>query len=98
MKYLNPVHLTHRISSLPSRERGLKLRIPFSATNTLIMSLPSRERGLKSCSGQIGKGMGRSVAPFAGAWIEISMEFVQVCSLFVAPFAGAWIEIIGFLQ
>ena len=33
------------------------------------------------------------VAPFAGAWIEISM--VKPCpgKAIVAPFAGAWIEI-----
>ena len=34
-----------------------------------------------------------SVAPFAGAWIEIR-QFFYKCSLYrVAPFAGAWIEI-----
>ena len=37
----------------------------------------------------------RNVAPFAGAWIEMSnwCRSVQTCR--VAPFAGAWIEMIG---
>ena len=34
-------------------------------------SLPSRERGLK-CVATQGKGARESVAPFTGAWIEIS--------------------------
>ena len=34
-----------------------------------------------------------SVAPFAGAWIEIPVSFVLSCQYPVAPFAGAWIEI-----
>ena len=34
------------------------------------------------------------VAPFAGAWIEISYHFIFLFSVFVAPFAGAWIEIL----
>ena len=33
------------------------------------------------------------VAPFAGAWIEISVAVTSVTFLSVAPFAGAWIEI-----
>ena len=58
------------ISSLPSRERGLKL--PYMAQWLPIqMSLPSRERGLKSL--QHNEGMPRTVvAPFAGAWIEMT--------------------------
>ena len=34
-----------------------------------------------------------SVAPFAGAWIEISLEDLSDEVKNVAPFAGAWIEI-----
>ena len=34
------------------------------------------------------------VAPFAGAWIEISTSFANCHAHSVAPFAGAWIEII----
>ena len=33
------------------------------------------------------------VAPFAGAWIEISERFKTLMDERVAPFAGAWIEI-----
>ena len=38
-----------------------------------------------------------SVAPFAGAWIEISRDIVLDSYSDVAPFAGAWIEIIYYL-
>ena len=34
------------------------------------------------------------VAPFAGAWIEISASTMPSASAIVAPFAGAWIEIL----
>ena len=34
------------------------------------------------------------VAPFAGAWIEITKSVVIRHMVRVAPFAGAWIEII----
>ena len=33
-----------------------------------------------------------SVAPFAGAWIEIEYTEHLKSHFFVAPFAGAWIE------
>ena len=33
------------------------------------------------------------VAPFAGAWIEITMQIFPSSLSRVAPFAGAWIEI-----
>jgi len=33
------------------------------------------------------------VAPFAGAWIEISWHVRVAAVKIVAPFAGAWIEI-----
>ena len=35
-----------------------------------------------------------AVAPFAGAWIEISVAKSKYLCVAVAPFAGAWIEII----
>ena len=35
----------------------------------------------------------RSVAPLAGAWIEITGTTTIHASLLVAPLAGAWIEI-----
>ena len=34
-----------------------------------------------------------TVAPFAGAWIEIDSIGICFEGAFVAPFAGAWIEI-----
>ena len=34
-----------------------------------------------------------SVAPLAGAWIEIERSHVVKASVDVAPLAGAWIEI-----
>ena len=36
-----------------------------------------------------------SVAPLAGAWIEISEQIVDLNEYSVAPLAGAWIEIKG---
>ena len=35
----------------------------------------------------------KGVAPFAGAWIEISSNPKSSTVICVAPFAGAWIEI-----
>ena len=35
-----------------------------------------------------------AVAPFAGAWIEISYSTITGFKKSVAPFAGAWIEIL----
>ena len=57
-------------------------------------SLPSRERGLKSTGIDAYKNV-RSVAPFAGAWIEITHSFRRSTAKSVAPFAGAWIEIVS---
>ena len=38
------------------------------------------------------------VAPLAGAWIEIAVDWLTKITLFnVAPLAGAWIEILSFL-
>ena len=37
--------------------------------------------------------MRRSVAPLAGAWIEIFQSIIAVFEFAVAPLAGAWIEI-----
>ncbi len=33
------------------------------------------------------------VAPYMGAWIEISLAFFDVPIVDVAPYMGAWIEI-----
>ena len=58
----------------------------------LPVSLPSRERGLKCILGPGGR-IAVEVAPFTGAWIEISQSIVPEILLPVAPFTGAWIEI-----
>jgi hypothetical protein len=43
-----------------------------------------------------GVTTGRKVAPYAGAWIEISYVSTAMTEIFsVAPYAGAWIEISG---
>ena len=55
-------------------------------------SLPSRERGLKSYS-KDKKFVLDSVAPLAGAWIEIVEAVATMWGYVVAPLAGAWIEI-----
>ena len=79
--------------SHPSRVRGLKSTGSLARAGLLqFMSHPSRVRGLKCCC----KGRERvyvRVAPFAGAWIEISTRSSPRSACSVAPFAGAWIEI-----
>ncbi len=35
------------------------------------------------------------VAPYVGAWIEITIESVSMPTGRVAPYVGAWIEILG---
>ena len=57
------------LQSLPSRERGLKFALDYSVVYC-DTSLPSRERGLKFLKLEISF-LRNSVAPFAGAWIEI---------------------------
>ena len=56
-----------------------------------ISSLPSRERGLKSLKKHTVTTI-YTVAPFAGAWIEIIELSDNSRLAVVAPFAGAWIE------
>ena len=63
------------LSSLPSRERGLKLE-NLNNIEMMYGSLPSRERGLKFSDEWIVAD-GQTVAPLAGAWIEMD----PVCSL-----------------
>ena len=55
-------------------------------------SLPSRERGLKYQTPRFQTAL-LTVAPLAGAWIEISLPNFMSYSVPVAPLAGAWIEI-----
>ena len=61
-------------SSLPSRERGLKLTMHLG-TPLPHKSLPSRERGLKS-SAHGNVGLGAKVAPLAGARIEMILDAI----------------------
>ena len=42
---------------------------------------------------ELKSGIPGQVAPFAGAWIEISAVSYALEISLVAPFAGAWIEI-----
>ena len=56
------------------------------------MSHPSRVRGLKFFV-DADSVFYSIVAPFAGAWIEISTLDSIYKNYDVAPFAGAWIEI-----
>ena len=57
------------------------------------MSHPSRVRGLKWVR-NAGRGRRKMVAPFTGAWIEISpITYIRDNTDVVAPFTGAWIEI-----
>ena len=60
------------VRSLPSRERGLKFSSLDPSPESL-SSLPSRERGLKFADeGLVGRSF--DVAPFTGAWIEITLR------------------------
>ena len=58
-----------------------------------LMSLPLRERGLKYGI-KLKTDTGTEVAPFTGAWIEMSSHSSKSASAEVAPFTGAWIEIL----
>ena len=60
------------MTSLPSRERGLK-STPAPTCAAIYLSLPSRERGLKYEEINALKRQ-NEVAPLAGAWIEIILR------------------------
>ena len=66
--------------------------VTSETAKNLVESLPTRERGLKYTLfvhlPRIGK-----VAPYTGAWIEISAQLLRPCYQLVAPYTGAWIEI-----
>ena len=63
-----------------------------------VWSLPLRERGLKLLGQLRTKLTYISVAPLAGAWIEISVNKIPGVAIDVAPLAGAWIEIPHFFK
>ena len=70
LKFVWPKSDGNGAESLPSRERGLKLLFAFRTVQSRT-SLPSRERVLK-CSQSAHLADCHAVAPFAGAWIEIT--------------------------
>ena len=64
------------LSSLPTRERGLKWCM-MQVNTSVTKSLPTRERGLKF--DYIGiAACADNVAPYAGAWVEIRLyQFIR---------------------
>ena len=70
LKYVKLMLLFLRLMSLRSSERGLKYYVKY-LTPVVEKSLRSSERGLKCTI--FGSNFGKCiVAPFVGAWIEIS--------------------------
>ena len=84
----------HGRKSLPSRERGLKLR-PSTDSASACQVAPFAGAWIEILHiGTIGE-KDVLVAPFAGAWIEITTSRILWRTIIVAPFAGAWIEIVS---
>ena len=77
-------------SSLPSRERGLKL-VSTGCRLSEVAVAPFAGAWIEMSMPSISKRP-ILVAPFAGAWIEMATVCVRVVLDEVAPFAGAWIE------
>ena len=79
------------MTSLPSRERGLKFATA-QACHIALLVAPLAGAWIEICKSRPQAPL-RWVAPLAGAWIEIvkSCQVVRVQK--VAPLAGAWIEI-----
>ena len=80
------------LPSLRSSERGLKFG-KYNSYDDALLSLRSSERGLKSFKDNT-KLQNIIVAPFVGAWIEMSASALTCACAWVAPFVGAWIEMI----
>ena len=109
----NKLEFSVLLSSLPSRERGLKsVLTQFSHHSAARRSLRGSVDwnitvyvGHADCVGRSLRGsvdwncmrshalLLELVAPFAGAWIEIDSNTLDLLCACVAPFAGAWIEI-----
>ncbi len=71
------------------------MKFMILAVETLVgASLPTWERGLKFCLYDPVVKF-KLVAPYMGAWIEISALANFNNSQLVAPYMGAWIEIIN---
>ena len=79
-------------SSLPSRERGLKLCV-LCDLQSLSRVAPFAGAWIEIIFCIFILLNVIDVAPFAGAWIEIPCRLVTWRQEVVAPFAGAWIEI-----
>ena len=78
-------------SSLPSRERGLKLINYLPAIRKyLVAPLAGAWIEIKENKSNTNPVI---VAPLAGAWIEIMVIIYHILRNMVAPLAGAWIEI-----
>ena len=58
---------------------------------TKLVSFPTRERGLKQFN-WITMCLGQEVVPYAGTWIETSINGRRFIQLNVVPYAGTWIE------
>src|SRR5690625_3651031 len=87
----NSVTPVQSSSSHPSWVRGLKLNL-IKLSLSPQTSHPSWVRGLKSYSLE-SPSKTLIVAPFMGAWIEITFQRHNLAHYNVAPFMGAWIEI-----
>ena len=82
------------MSSLPSRERGLKFAFRQGQINSVIRSLPSRERGLKSYKAFECRATMSGSLPSRERGLKLRKLELYFMSRKVAPFAGAWIEIL----
>ena len=92
LKYRDDLLCGAPVLSHPSRVRGLKYAQRIRE-DLLVRSHPSRVRGLKLRLGHRRYDRGH-VAPFTGAWIEITSVTRPPVAPYVAPFTGAWIEIL----
>ena len=77
-------------TSLPSRERGLKLKLE-AQQDVVIESLPSRERGLKPWVHRVLWALRGSLPSRERGLKQHSPGYYASLSD-VAPLAGAWIE------
>ena len=78
LKLKKKKELAEQEASLPTRERGLKYAA-YKKLRLAVGSLPTRERGLKFIS-LLSKFDRQSVAPHAGAWVEILRQIPLPCS------------------
>ncbi len=80
----------HKLTSRPSRARGLKLRLHLGcAVDSSVAPFTGawiETRAAASASSLV------TVAPFTGAWIETRGRVTRSPPACVAPFTGAWIE------